>query len=181
MRTRTRRANSPPLHLQGRGTAEGGGGACSTCYDPAARSAVRNYMSSNRARQLRKRMTPPERRLWNALRLRPSGFKFRRQHPLGCYTLDFFCYEAALCVEVDGLAHELGANPQRDIRRDDWLAAQGIQTLRIAATDVRDNLEGVIALIIERCGERSPSTSSAGPPPLEIEGRKGFTRSRRAS
>jgi very-short-patch-repair endonuclease len=128
-------------------------------------------MSANRARELRKKMTPPERRLWNVLRLRPYGFKFRRQHLLGHCTLDFFCYEAALCVEVDGFAHDLGSNPQRDIRRDRWLAAQGVQTLRIAATDVRDNLEGVIELILEACRQRSPSTSSAGPPPLEIEGR----------
>jgi very-short-patch-repair endonuclease len=106
-------------------------------------------------------MTPPERRLWNVLRLRPGQFKFRRQHPLNPYTLDFFCYETALCVEVDGFSHELGANPQRDQRRDNWLAAQGVQTLRIAATDVRDNLEGVVALILETCQERAPHS-----PPL---------------
>jgi very-short-patch-repair endonuclease len=112
-------------------------------------------------------MTPPERRLWNVLRLRPEGFKFRRQHAFGYYTLDFFCYEAALCVEVDGLAHELGTNPQRDIRRDDWLAAQGVHTLRFAATDIRDNLEGVVVSIVEACKQRTPGVS----PPLDSEGR----------
>ena len=129
-------------------------------------------MSTNRARELRKKMTPPERRLWNVLRLRPDGFKFRRQHPLGYYTLDFFCYEAALCIEIDGFAHELGSNPQRDMRRDDWLAVQGVRTIRIGAQDVRDNLEGVVLLIVDVCRQRSPSTSFAGPPPLEIEGRR---------
>src|SRR2546421_7372614 len=159
---------------------------------------VRNCMATSRARELRKKMTPPERRLWNVLRLRPSGFKFRRQHPFGYYTLDFFCYEAALCIEIDGFAHELGSNPQRDGRRDDWLASQGVHTARIAATDVRDNLEGVIEFILGSCRQRSPlsapalagevavqrtdggallegrspSTSSAGPPPLAIEGRR---------
>jgi len=155
-------------------------------------------LGTERARGLRKNMTPPERRLWNVLRLRPDGFKFRRQHPIDRYTLDFFCYEAALCIEIDGSAHDLGHNPQRDFRRDAWLAAQGVKTLRITATDVRDNLESVIAFILETCrqrtshfpplhlqgrrrsegltegqclNERSPSTSSAGPPPLEIEGR----------
>jgi very-short-patch-repair endonuclease len=117
-------------------------------------------------------MTPPERRLWNVLRLRPEGFKFRRQHPVGPYTLDFFCYEAELCIEIDGFAHQLGSNPQRDTRRDDWLVSQGVRTVRIAALDVRDNLEGVVQLILEACRQRSPSTSSAGPPPLEIEGRR---------
>ncbi len=128
-------------------------------------------MGTDRARQLRKTMTPPERRLWNALRLRPGGFKFRRQHPFGPFTLDFFCCESAVCVEIDGIAHELGSNPRRDARRDDWLVEQGVKTLRIRATDVRDNLEGVVTLIVEECCRRSPSTSSAGPPPLEIEGR----------
>jgi very-short-patch-repair endonuclease len=123
-------------------------------------------------------MTPPERRLWNVLKARPGGFKFRRQHPLGPYTLDFFCYEAALAVELDGLAHELGSNPQRDIRRDKWVAEQGVHTLRFRATDVRDNLEGVLIFIAEEClrrspRERGPSTSFAGPPPLQMQGRIG--------
>jgi very-short-patch-repair endonuclease len=148
---------SPPLHLQGRGTAESGGGAPSFCYDAAARSVVRNCMATNRARELRKRMTPPERRLWNVLRVRPGGFKLRRQHPHGAYTLDFFCYQSALCLEVDGFAHELGSNPRRDQRRDQWLAAQGIKTVRIAALDVRDNLEGVVTFIVEECRRRVPA------------------------
>ena len=113
-------------------------------------------MSVSRARELRKSMTPPERRLWNALRERPDGFKFRKQHEHGPYYLDFFCYEAFVAVEVDGLAHELGSNPHRDERRDAWLGARGIQTVRIRASDVRDNLEGVITYIVEACRARSP-------------------------
>jgi very-short-patch-repair endonuclease len=109
------------------------------------------------ARDLRKKTTPPERRLWNVLKTRPEEFKFRRQHPFGPYILDFFCYEAALAVEVDGLAHELGSNPQRDERRDIWLADQGVRTLRFRATDVRDNLEGIVAMIVEECRNRTPS------------------------
>jgi very-short-patch-repair endonuclease len=130
-------------------------------------------MPSDRARALRKEMTPPERRLWNILRDKPGGFKFRRQHPLHPYILDFFCYEAALCVEVDGLAHDMGSNPERDRRRDQRLATQGVRTVRIAARDIGDNLDGVITLIVKECSKRSPSTSFAGPPPLEIEGRRG--------
>ncbi|MFL6847238.1 MAG: endonuclease domain-containing protein [Sphingomicrobium sp.] len=133
-------------------------------------------MSLERARSLRKRMTPPERRLWNVLRSRPETFKFRRQHPLGPYTLDFFCYEAALAIEIDGLAHELGSNPQRDIRRDKWVAEQGVRTLRFRATDIRDNLDGVVTLIVQECLHRSPrkegpSTAFGGPPPLQVQGR----------
>jgi very-short-patch-repair endonuclease len=123
-------------------------------------------------------MTPPERRLWNALKGRPDTFKFRRQHPFGPYILDFFCHEAALAIEIDGLAHELGSNPQRDARRDQWVANQGVRTLRFRATDLRDNLEGVLILILEECRLRSPrqerpSTAYGGPPPLQMQGRIG--------
>ena len=133
-------------------------------------------MSIERARRLRKQMTPPERRLWNVLKGRPEGFKFRRQHPLGPYTFDFFCREAALAIELDGLAHELGSNPLRDLRRDTWAAERGIRTLRFRATDVRDNLEGVLTSIVEECLGRSPrqegpSTAFGGPPPLQMQGR----------
>ena len=112
-------------------------------------------MSIGRARELRKAMTPPERRLWDVLKLRPDGFKFRKQHEHGPYYLDFFCFEVAIAVEVDALAHDLGNNPQRDERRDAWLAGRGIRTVRVKATDVRDNLEGVVAYIIEECRRRS--------------------------
>jgi len=70
--------------------------------------------------------------------------------------LDFFCYEAGLAIEIDGFAHELGDNPQRDLRRDQWVAEQGVRTLRIAAMDVRDNLEGVVIHIVEACRLRTP-------------------------
>jgi very-short-patch-repair endonuclease len=114
-------------------------------------------VSKERARELRKKMTPPERRLWNVLKTRPDGFKFRRQHALDPFILDFFCHEAALAIEVDGFAHELGDNPLRDERRDAWCADQGIHTLRFRALDVRDNLDGIILMIVEECRRRTPS------------------------
>ena len=121
-----------------------------------SRSETEGLLGTERARQLRKQMTPPELRLWNALRARPDGFKFRRQHALGFYTLDFFCFEAALAVEVDGFSHSLGDNPQRDERRDAWCADHGIRTVRISAIDVRDNLQGVVDYIIYACRQRTP-------------------------
>ena len=125
-------------------------------------------------------MTPPERRLWRVLKGRPGGLKFRRQHPIGPFVLDFFCYEAGMAIEIDGLAHEMGSNPHRDIRRDSWLAGEGIGTLRLRAIDIRENLEGVLALIVEECLKRvprkeqeHPSTAFGGPPPLQMQGRLG--------
>jgi very-short-patch-repair endonuclease len=106
------------------------------------------------ARQLRKRMSPTEIRLWRVLRLRPEGLQFRRQHP-GPF-VDFYCKAAGVAVEADGLSHDFGLTVRSDVRRDNWAREQGIETIRIAAEDVRTNLEGVVAHIITRCMERTP-------------------------
>jgi very-short-patch-repair endonuclease len=101
------------------------------------------------ARRLRRQMTPPEARLWMALRKRAAGgLRFRRQHPVGAYVLDFYCDSARLAVEVDGVVHTTGDHPERDARRDEYLARCGIRTLRIDARDVRDEFDGVVGLII---------------------------------
>jgi len=117
-----------------------------------------------RAKELRRQLTLPEGLLWRFLRSRPGGFKFRRQHPLGPYVLDFFCREAGLAVEVDGAAHNMGDNPARDERRDVWMAAQGVRTLRIAASDVLGEMEAVMAAILLACAERAPPPRAARSP-----------------
>ena len=115
-------------------------------------------------------MSPPEVRLWAVLRGRPGGFKFRRQHPLGAYILDFYCHEALLAIEVDGFAHGLGNRPDHDMRRDQWVAKQGVATLRIDAQELRNNLEGVLAHILEHCFERTPPPPAAVPLPASPRG-----------
>lgn len=100
------------------------------------------------ARRLRKEMTPPEVTLWFALRAgRLDGFKFRRQHPVGPYVLDFFCPSARLDVEIDSYHHCINGRPARDLARDQWLASQGIRTLRIPAHDVMQSVDGVLGTI----------------------------------
>ena len=115
-----------------------------------------------RARRLRREMSPPEVALWQHLRTRPAGFKFRRQHPAHPYTLDFFCREAAVAIEVDGDSHGMGDNPERDERRDAWLAARGILTLRFLAADVLHDLEAVALQIEEVCASRVPPRGRGG-------------------
>ena len=117
-----------------------------------------------RAKQLRRQLTLPEGLLWQFLRSRPGGFKFRRQHPIGPYVLDFFCTEAALAIEVDGVVHGMGDNPERDIRRDTWLEQQGIRTLRIGASDVLGEFEAVTRGILGVCSERAPTPRVARSP-----------------
>ena len=120
-------------------------------------------------------MTPPERRLWNVLRLRPDALKFRRQHPLGPYQLDFYCDAAALAVEVDGIAHDMGDNPSRDARRDSWIRGQGIEVLRIPAIELKRNLEGVLQQILERCAARlSPPPGFARSPSPRNRGEESY-------
>ena len=103
------------------------------------------------ARKLRREMSPAEARLWAVLRKRPRDLKFRKQHPAGPYSLDFYCAAKKLAVEVDGIAHDMGDRPQRDERRDAWLQAKGYRVLRIPADEVRDNLEGVLQHILNAC------------------------------
>ena len=92
-------------------------------------------------------MSHPERLLWQALRLRPAGLKFRRQHPLGSYTADFYCASLKLVIEVDGDAHDMGNNPELDARRDQWMRGQGLRVLRFNAKDVFKDLSSVVTAI----------------------------------
>jgi very-short-patch-repair endonuclease len=115
------------------------------------RKSDHNY---ERARQLRRNLSLPEGLLWRALRRKPSSIKFRRQHPLGTYVLDFYCAQAKLAVEVDGLAHELGDRPERDATRDVFVRAQGIEVLRIPAADVLKSPEEVAEAIVMLCRQR---------------------------
>ena len=121
-----------------------------------------------RARHLRHSMTPPELRLWAALRRRPDGFKFRRQHPFGPYVLDFYCDAAKLAVEVDGLTHDVGDRPTRDMKRDAWILQRGVTVMRFPAEEVRVNLEGVVTGIaaeaLKRCGLQPPPPRFARSP-----------------
>ncbi|MGA9582342.1 MAG: endonuclease domain-containing protein [Allosphingosinicella sp.] len=101
-----------------------------------------------RARELRRRMSPPEAYLWQVLRTRPGGFKFRRQHPLDRCTGDFYCAAAKLVVEVDGISHEMGDNAARDLRRDAWLREEGLSIIRFNADDVMKDVESVVTAIL---------------------------------
>ncbi|WP_443019055.1 endonuclease domain-containing protein [Sphingomonas sp.] len=112
-------------------------------------------------------MTAPEITLWNLLRQRPEGFKFRRQHPLGPYILDFYCASTGLAIEVDRIAHDMGQNPARDEVRDRWLAARHVKALRFPAADVQNDLDAVGRLILSECEARRPSTPTRFPSPAK--------------
>ncbi|MFC4292534.1 endonuclease domain-containing protein [Sphingorhabdus arenilitoris] len=120
--------------------------------------------SIKRAKKLRRELTKPEFMLWQILRQSPGGHKFRKQHPAGPFILDFFCARANLAIEVDGMAHDMGGNPERDAKRDAWLAAYRIDTLRVPAVDVlRDTTEvatSIIATVEDRLTEFGKAPAS---------------------
>ncbi|MFZ3005273.1 MAG: DUF559 domain-containing protein [Phenylobacterium sp.] len=102
------------------------------------------------AKGLRRRLTLPEGLLWRALKGGKYGdFHVRKQHPIGPYGLNFFCASANLCIEVDGSSHSFGDRPERDDRRDAWLAERGIRTLRINAQVVLKDIDSAVAMVVE--------------------------------
>jgi len=101
------------------------------------------------ARELRRKATDAEKYLWSLLRNRQlAGYKFRRQHPLGRFVLDFYCHEAKLCVELDGGQHAEPAQADYDRERTVWLNREGIRVIRFWNTDVLNNIEGVLQSIL---------------------------------
>ena len=124
------------------------------------------------AREMRREAAPAEQKLWWKLRdRRLSGFKFRRQQPVGRFIADFYCAECRLAVELDGDTHD--GREKYDEARTQWLAANGIAVIRFLNTDVHKNLDAVVDAIFKACEERRArqSRSALPPSPLAGEGR----------
>jgi very-short-patch-repair endonuclease len=101
--------------------------------------------STSNARRLRREQTDEEKELWRALRAgRFAGFKFRRQHLLGKYFLDFYCPAAKLSIELDGFQHGLPEQRQRDEEREKFLASEGVEELRFWNHQWWENREGIL-------------------------------------
>jgi very-short-patch-repair endonuclease/superfamily II DNA or RNA helicase len=102
------------------------------------------------ARALRASMTDAEQLLWQSLRGKQlEGFRFRKQHPIERYVLDFYCPSARLAIEVDGNQHATPEGQGSDAERTAWLEGQGIRVLRFSNREVLTNLEGVLTVIWE--------------------------------
>src|SRR5438445_3048886 len=98
------------------------------------------------ATELRRNTTDAERRLWVALRgRRLAGYRFRRQHPIGPFIVDFACTEHWLVVEADGGQHNENA---ADDRRTEWLARRGWRVVRFWNNDILAHTEAVLEAIL---------------------------------
>jgi len=114
---------------------------------------------ADRARELRQKMTPHERILWNALRRNQlDGFHFRRQQVIDGYIVDFYCHAASLIIETDGPVH----NQQQayDEERDDLLTRRGLLILRVRNEEIERDLARVLDRIREACRARTSLVQS---------------------
>jgi very-short-patch-repair endonuclease len=104
----------------------------------------------HRSRELRHPQTSAEECLWSALRNRHlEGYKFRRQHPLGQFIVDFYCAQTRLVVEIDGDGHT--RQIEYDAMRTEWLESQGFTVIRFWNEEVMDGAEVVATQILEAC------------------------------
>ena len=89
---------------------------------------------TTRRQELRNNATQPEQKLWATLRGKQLGVKFRRQHGIGHYIVDFYCPERKLVIEVDGDSHYTEAAHLKDAQRDNYLQQLGLRVLRCKCT-----------------------------------------------
>ncbi|HEX2511827.1 MAG TPA: DUF559 domain-containing protein [Xanthobacteraceae bacterium] len=126
-----------------------------------------------RARRLRESLTDAEQKLWRALRRNQlNGMNFRRQHPIGPYTLDFYCPKIRLGIEIDGGQHNSHVEIRKDKEGSKWLASNGVSVIRFWNNDALGNTEGVLAEITRVAQERSKILTPSPPLPLSGGGRK---------
>ncbi len=96
-------------------------------------------------------MIKSERLLWGKLRARRLQWKFRRQHSIGSYIVDFFCPELKLAIEVDGISHEREEVSHRDKIRQSYLEQHRIKVMRFTTSEVCDELDRVVENIHQQC------------------------------
>jgi very-short-patch-repair endonuclease len=112
---------------------------------------------TSRAKELRRNSTDAENALWRLLRdRRLLGIKFRRQHPLGPFILDFYCFDHRLAVEADGDHHADEDVLAYDERRTRYLLDEGITVLRFSNREILTERDGVLSIIAQALGIPSP-------------------------
>lgn len=114
-----------------------------------------------RARELRKLATPAEKILWEQLRNRRlNGIKFRRQHILSPYIVDFYCPAHRLVIEIDGEVHNF--RKEYDLTRTTYFEEQNVKVLRFWNYEIEQDIDTVLDKIIEECTLPSPRIGRRG-------------------
>ena len=134
---------------------------------PRATRGQASYLDLKR--RLRSDMTGPEARLWSRLRARQlQGLKFRRQHGIGPYIVDFYCPEQSLVIEVDGDSHADADQMLKDQLRDRYFQSLGLRVIRYFNDDIVKNLDGDL----EDLAEKLSSGSTSPCPSLQRRGER---------
>ncbi len=116
----------------------------------------------NRATLLRNNMTKAEKLLWNGLNNKQvNGLKFRRQHPINQFIVDFYCHQVKLVIELDGEIHNRKDVAEKDVGRESVLINYGLTIIRFSNEDVITNTEDVVSKIKQKTAEL------CSPKPLE--------------
>jgi very-short-patch-repair endonuclease len=110
-------------------------------HDGATPSVFRN------AQKLRDSMTEQEVKIWEFLKLKPMGYKLRRQDPLAEYVLDFYCHRLRLSLEIDGAYHNQQEQKEKDDERTKYLKNMGVSEIRFTNEQVLNDCETVIEII----------------------------------
>ena len=132
---------------------------CAICEtDAMSPHSSRHRDNVPTARDLRTHQTPAEVMLWEALRNRRlAGLKFRRQHPIGPFIVDFCCPDRRLAIELDGGVH--ATQQERDAEREDLLEAAGYRVLRFTNEAIHDDLAAVLEIVtaVAACAPSRPA------------------------
>lgn len=129
-------------------------------YNYSRRLAHPFYANMNptmigKVRELRKNMTKAEHKLWQNLRRKEIiGARFRRQHPIDRFILDFYCHSAKLVIEVDGEYHNDMDQQVYDEGRTNELMEMGLEIIRFTNDEVESNIENVTEKIKEKLKTR---------------------------
>lgn len=120
-----------------------------------------------RARELRKKTTPQEQKLWNILRKKNfHGLKFTRQFPIGNYIVDFACRSKKIVIEIDGGQHNEENNIKYDKTRTKYLNSKGYKVIRFWNNEIDQNLDGVYEKLLNILEGYQNHTSSLPSPNL---------------
>lgn len=111
------------------------------------RKLFNNRKQKNLRRDLRNEMPKAELLVWNQLRSKQLGYKFRRQYGVGPYVVDFYCPALKVAIEIDGDSHFEEMAEEQDKQRQDFIESKGIIVVRFTNTDVYESLDDVIEII----------------------------------
>ena len=114
-----------------------------------------------RAQLLRNNLTPEESQLWEHLRKKQLGVRFKAQHPIDTYVADFYCHQVKLVIEIDGSSHS--RQKEYDIGRTEELEAYDIQVIRFSNEEVSSDITKVLAAIREEINKRLAADATPDP------------------